>query len=122
MQLTKEQTEIGKDNFNEAVGATSRRDFLKGAAAATAGLGAFYFGYEALAGNPVKVAFIGTGDEGSVLINEHPVEYMDIVAVAELRPENRKKAFIGDPADKLRIPFSDPSQCKERPLCAAVGK
>lgn len=100
MQLTKEQTEIGKSNFNEAVGSTSRRDFLKGAAAAGVGLGAFYFGYEALAGNPVKVAFIGTGDEGSVLINEHPPEYMEIVAVADLRPENRERAFTGDPKNQ----------------------
>ncbi len=99
MQLTKEQTEIGKSNFNEAVGSTSRRDFLKGAAAAGAGLGAFYFGYEALAGDRVKVAFIGTGDEGSVLINEYPTDFMEVVAIADLRPENRKKAFMGDPGN-----------------------
>jgi predicted dehydrogenase len=96
MQLTAEQAEIGKDNFNETVGMT-RRSFIKGAAAAGAGLGAFYFGYEALQGDPVRVAFIGTGDEGSVLINEHPPSYMDVVAIADLRPENRKKAFVGDP-------------------------
>ena len=33
MLLTPEQEKIGKDNFNEVVG-VSRRDFMKGAAAA----------------------------------------------------------------------------------------
>jgi predicted dehydrogenase len=44
----------------------------------------------------VKVAFIGTGDEGNVLITQHPPAYMDIVAIADLRPTNRKRAFLGD--------------------------
>jgi predicted dehydrogenase len=96
MQLTQEQLDIGKDNFNEAVG-FSRRTFIQGAAASGAGLGAYYFGYKALTGDRVRVAFIGTGDEGSVLINEHPNKYMEVVAIADLRPENRKKAFVGDP-------------------------
>lgn len=94
MQLTPEQEQIGKDNFNEAV-AFSRRDFIVGAAAASTGLGATYFGYEKLKGEPVKVGFIGTGDEGSVLITQHPPEYMEIVAIADLRPTNRHKAFHG---------------------------
>ena len=70
MLVTPEQEAIGKDNFNEVVSLT-RRDFIKGAAAAGTGLGALYFGYEKLKGDPVKVAFIGTGDEGNVLISEH---------------------------------------------------
>lgn len=94
MNLTPEQEQIGKDNFNEAVSFT-RRDFITTAAAATTGLGAAYFGYEKLKGKPVKVGFIGTGDEGSVLITQHPPEYMEIVAIADLRPTNRKKAFHG---------------------------
>jgi predicted dehydrogenase len=94
MQLTPEQVRVGKDNFREAAGFT-RRAFLKGAAAAGTGLGAVYFGYKSLEGKPVKVGFIGTGDEGSVLITEHPPEYMDIVAIADLRPTNRKKAMVG---------------------------
>ncbi len=36
MNLTPEQEQIGKDNFNEAV-AFSRRDFITAAAAATTG-------------------------------------------------------------------------------------
>lgn len=96
MNLTKEQKQIGKDNFNDVVG-HSRRDFLKGAVAGGVGLGAFYFGYEKLKGDRVKVAFIGTGDEGSVLLNEHPKEYMEITAIADMRPSNRERAKTGDP-------------------------
>ena len=44
----------------------------------------------------MKVGFIGTGDEGSVLLTQHPPESMDIVAIADLRPTNRKRAFDGD--------------------------
>lgn len=98
MKLTPEQIQIGKDNFHEAVGYT-RRDFIKGAAAATTGLGAMYFGYEKLEGEPVRVGFIGTGDEGNILLNEHPPEYMNIVAVADLRPTNLERAFQGDGND-----------------------
>ena len=54
-----------------------------------------YFGYGALNGPRVKTGFIGTGDEGSVLITEHPPEYMDIVAIADARPSNRELAFKG---------------------------
>ncbi len=94
MNLTPEQEQIGKDNFNEAVSLT-RRDFITAAAATTTGLGAAYFGYEKLKGKPVKVGFIGTGDEGSVLITQHPEDYMDIVAIADLRPSNLKNAKHG---------------------------
>jgi predicted dehydrogenase len=98
MQLTAEQQAIGKGNFSGAV-SVSRREFLKGASAGAAGLGALYFGYEELKGDPVRTAFIGTGDEGNILINEHPPSYMDIVAVADLRPTNRRRAVHGDGND-----------------------
>jgi predicted dehydrogenase len=94
MYMTPEEKEIGQMNFQDAVGVT-RRSFLKSAAVAPA-LGAFYFGYEKLKGNPVKVWFIGTGDEGSVLLTQHPPEYMDIIAVADIRESNLKRAFTGD--------------------------
>ena len=118
--LTPEQKKLGKDNFYDAVGTArgsdkndktygkvvdaSRRSFLKGAAAAVPGLGAAYFGYQKLAEkDKVKVGFIGTGDEGSVLLTEHPQDYMDIVAVADIRPANLKRAFTGDRGSKARI-------------------
>lgn len=94
MLLTPEQEQIGNDNFHEVLGFT-RRDFMKGAAAAGTGLGAFYFGYSKLKGKPVRTAFIGTGDEGNVLINEHPTDYMEIVAISDLRPANRTRTFKG---------------------------
>jgi len=98
MQLTPEQQRLGKDNFNEAVSFT-RRAFLTGAAAAVPTLGAAYFGYQKLSGSPIKVGFIGTGDEGSVLLTQHPPEYMDIVAVADIRETNRVRALHGDGND-----------------------
>jgi len=98
MQLTPEQEQLGKENFNEAVSFT-RRSFLVGAAAAVPTLGAAYFGYSAIQGSPVKVGFIGTGDEGSVLLTQHPPKYMDIVAIADLRAKNRVRALNGDGND-----------------------
>ena len=50
-------------------------------------------------GDPVKVGFIGTGDEGNMLLTSIPPKYMDIVAVADLRPHNRDRAFKGDGND-----------------------
>ncbi len=94
MNLTPEEREIGKQNYDDAVN-VSRRAFLKSAAVAPA-LGAFYFGYEKLHDNPVRVGFIGTGDEGNVLITQHPPEYLDVVALADLRPSNQKRALYGD--------------------------
>ncbi|QDT64438.1 Gfo/Idh/MocA family protein [Calycomorphotria hydatis] len=95
MDLTPEQEKIGKDNFNQSVG-QSRREFLAGVGAAGAGLGAAYFGYEKVMGDRVRVGFIGTGDEGSILMTEHPEDYMEVVAIADFRPNNRKRAFFGD--------------------------
>ncbi|MDB5338184.1 MAG: oxidoreductase domain protein, partial [Planctomycetaceae bacterium] len=99
MNLTPEDKKIGQDNYHEAVASLNRRAFLKGTAAAVPGLGALYFGYKELNGAPVKVGFIGTGDEGSVLLTQHPPAYMDIVAIADLRPSNLKRAFDGDGND-----------------------
>jgi predicted dehydrogenase len=101
MQLTPEQEQLGKENFNEAVSFT-RRSLLVGAAAALPTLGAAYFGYKAIEGSPVKVGFIGTGDEGSVLLSQHPKEYMEIVAVADLRAKNRVRALNGD-GNEVRV-------------------
>jgi predicted dehydrogenase len=104
MQLTPEQIQVGSENFSRVSNGlndsdVSRRDFLKAAAAGTVGLGAAYFGYKKLDGDRVRVGFIGTGDEGNILLTQHPPEYMDIVAVADIRPSNRLRAFVGDGND-----------------------
>jgi predicted dehydrogenase len=100
MNLTPEQREIGKQNFYEAVGSDpNRRDVLKGLAAGTVAfgsLGAMYFGYGAKVDSPLRVGIIGTGDEGSVLIGAINPEYLDVVAIADIRPFNQHRAFHGD--------------------------
>ena len=99
MNLTPEQQKVGKENFNESV-AVTRRDFLSGTVAAGlatgAGLGSIYFGYGASVGDPLRVGFIGTGDEGSVLIGAHNPNYLKAVAIADIRPYNVFRAFHGD--------------------------
>jgi hypothetical protein len=96
MNPTPEQREIGKQNFYEAVG-TTRREFLAGTVAAAAvggaGLGAMYFGYGATVEKPLRIGIIGTGDEGGVLIGSLNPEYVDVVAIADIRPYNQHRAF-----------------------------
>lgn len=111
MNLTPEEREIGKANFQNVVtsnvekdlpwhGTITRREFLErsalAAAASGAGLGAFYFGYQKLSGDPVRVGVIGTGDEGGVLMGAITPEYIDVVAIADIRPYNVHRAFHGD--------------------------
>ncbi len=110
MNLTPEEKKVGQQNYHEAMGAmdkssyvdargVSRRDFLKGVVAtgavSGAGLGAMYFGYEKLT-DPVRVGVIGTGDEGNVLINAVNPDYVQVVAIADIRPYNIHRAFHGD--------------------------
>jgi predicted dehydrogenase len=100
MNLTPEEKKIGKQNFDEATG-TTRREFLQntilvGGAAATVGLGAKYFGYGPKLDDRLRVGIIGTGDEGGVLIGALNPEYIDVVAIADIRPYSRHRAFYGD--------------------------
>jgi predicted dehydrogenase len=100
MALTPEQKKIGKQNFDEAVG-TTRREFLTtigivGGTAAAAGLGAKYFGYGPKLDDRLRVGIIGTGDEGSVLIGALNPDYIDVVAIADIRPYSIYRAFHGD--------------------------
>ncbi len=107
MYIKEEDKALGKENFYRGMTidpkdhrGMSRRDFLIGtlgaAAAGGVGLGAMYFGYGQSVENPVRVGFIGTGDEGSVLIGAHTPSYVQCVAIADIRPYNIHRAFHGD--------------------------
>ena len=100
MNLSPEEKQIGKENFQEATG-TTRRDFLKqsivltAAAGSTVTLGGCYFGYKKI-DDPLRVGVIGTGDEGNVLIGALNPDYIDVVAIADIRPYSVHRAFHGD--------------------------
>jgi predicted dehydrogenase len=106
LDLTPEQKALGRANFNDAAGELTRRGFMKSmvvagsavAVASTAG----YFGYQKLNGKPIKAALIGTGDEGGALVGEHNPEFVEIVAVCDLRPSNVKRVFDGEGRESLR--------------------
>lgn len=95
MQLTKEQFEQGRRNFQTNLG-VNRRDFLRASMAAPA-LGAFYFGYSRLSGSPVRAGIVGTGDEGCLaMIDQSPPDYLQYVAYHDIRPsqiERGRRAF-----------------------------
>jgi predicted dehydrogenase len=99
MYLNPEEKAVGQENFAGAIGVT-RRDFLKTGIAAGAvsgaGLGAMYFGYEASIANPLRIGVIGTGDEGNVLIGALTPSYLQVVAIADIRPYNIHRALHGD--------------------------
>jgi predicted dehydrogenase len=117
MNLTESEKSIGKANFADAIEIT-RRDFLTGTLAAGlasgAGLGSIYFGYGKSVGSPLRVGVLGTGDEGSVLVGAHNPAYLNVVAIADVRPYNVFRAFHGD--------VSSPSANTARPgLMAKYG-
>jgi predicted dehydrogenase len=98
--LTPEERAVGKQNFDEATGST-RREFLAtigivGGTAAAAGLGAKYFKYGPKLDDRLRVGIIGTGDEGNVLIGALNPDYIDVVAIADIRPYSVHRAFHGD--------------------------
>jgi predicted dehydrogenase len=101
IELTSEQRDTGKKNFQRLVGhhGLTRREFMQGMLAAGAVVpisAAAYFGYTAFQGKPVKVALIGTGDEGGVLVGEHNPDFLEIVAVCDIRPTNMTRIFKGE--------------------------
>ena len=100
MNLSPEEKQLGKQNFDEATG-TTRRDFLKSSVLAAGvaggvGLGAVYFNYGKSLDDRLRVGIIGTGDEGGVLIGALNPAYIDVVAIADIRPYSRYRAFHGD--------------------------
>ena len=96
---TPEEKAVGKANYEEAIG-ISRRDLLKSVVASGAvtmgGLGAAYFGYGKTVDSPVRVGIIGTGDEGGVLIGALNPNYLQVVAISDIRPYNVHRALHGD--------------------------
>ena len=78
----------------------SRRNVLKAGVLAAAvpavGVGAFYAGYSKTHGRRMRIAVIGVGDEGSVLLGACNPEFIEIVAIADIRPYNQYRAFHGD--------------------------
>ncbi|WP_404308838.1 Gfo/Idh/MocA family protein [Neorhodopirellula lusitana] len=118
-KLSKEQRDVGEANYYSAVGSyydVNRRDFLRGivatGAVAGAGLGAAYFGYGKV-NDPVRVAVIGTGDEGNVLLGGCNPEYVDVKAICDIRPYSQHRAFHGD--------WSSSSALQRRPGLISVA-
>jgi predicted dehydrogenase len=106
LDLTPEEKVTGTANFHAVRDDLTRRGFLKGVAAAggaaaVAGA-AGYFGYQKLGGKPVKAALIGGGDEGGVLLGEHNPEFLEFVAVCDIRPSNMKRIYDGEGRNSLR--------------------
>ncbi|KAA5543097.1 gfo/Idh/MocA family oxidoreductase [Roseiconus nitratireducens] len=112
-KLSSDEREVGKDNYYNAVTSyydVNRRDFLRGivatGAVSGAGLGAAYFGYGKV-NDPVRIAVIGTGDEGNVLIGGCNPNYVDVKAICDIRPFSLHRAFHGDcssPSALIRRP------------------
>jgi predicted dehydrogenase len=106
MHLTDEEKKIGRENYSRVIDKTlsehhpSRREFfataLASGAAITAGVGAVYYGYDRKLGDPLRVGIIGTGDEGSVLIGALNPDYVQVKAIADIRPYSIYRAFHGD--------------------------
>src|SRR5262249_15891193 len=112
VEITPEEKAVGKDNFHPAVGklaeqpsGVDRRQFMKGLIAAGAAVpvgAAAYFGYSTKKGRPaapskpVRAALIGAGDEGGVLVGEHNPDFLEFVAVCDIRPTNQNRIFEGD--------------------------
>jgi predicted dehydrogenase len=123
LDLTPEQKEIGRANFartaeglkkdaeaHQKDAGPTRREFLRsltitGGVVATT-VPAMYFGYKALHGKPVKAALIGAGDEGGVLVGQHNKDFLEFIAVCDIRPSNQNRIFDGEPAPSPRTGFT----------------
>ncbi len=104
LNMTREEKVLGQENFQRVAEELTRRDFMKsllltGAVVAPVSAAA-YFQYQkdatTVTEKPVKAALIGAGDEGGVLMGEHNPKYLEIVAIADIRPSNQKRIFTGD--------------------------
>src|SRR5271154_1999675 len=109
LDLSDAEKKTGMENTQRAADGLTRRGFMKSLAVAGAAVvpmsAAVYFGYKSIAGQPVKAALIGGGDEGGVLVGEHNPEFLQFTAVCDIRPTNMKRIFEGDPKVALRKGF-----------------
>jgi predicted dehydrogenase len=105
MNLTEEERKAAKENYNEKLKITRRRfmaDLPLAVAAGGAGLGAAYYQYKKIE-QPLKIGIIGTGDEGNVLIGALNPDFVDVVAIADIRPSSIHRAIHGDwPSEKMQ--------------------
>lgn len=124
LDMTPEQKDIGKGNFNRVVGklaeadaqeqqaqGITRRRFMQGMIAAGATVpisAAAYFGYRyhgfPTTMRPVKAALIGAGDEGGVLVGEHNPNFVKFIAYSDIRPSNQRRIFLDEKASNPNSP------------------
>ncbi len=90
MELSREQFERGRRNFEVSLG-LNRRDFLRASLAAPA-LGAAYFGYRSI-NEPLRCGIVGTGNEGcQAMIEQSPPGYVQYVGFHDIRPSQVQRA------------------------------
>jgi predicted dehydrogenase len=123
LDMTPEQKEIGRGNFQRVVGklaeadqqaaqqGITRRRFMQGLIAAGAVLpisAAAYYGYSnsGFRDRPVRAGLIGCGDEGGVLIGEHNPNFVKFIACADIRPSNKERIFKGEAPPSPRKGFN----------------
>jgi len=91
MFLNNAQRQVGADNFKDAVRVT-RRQVLTGALAAPGAAGLFWGYGQVDKKDPVRVAVIGTGNQGQAHIGFMNLDYLKLVAYSDIRPYNQKRA------------------------------
>ena len=101
MDLSPESRTIGIENFRAAIGSPLvRRSFLKQGIEkgirSGEGLGAHYFGYDPEVAKRLRVGLIGVGHQGGVLIGALNPKFVEVVAIADIRPYSVWRAFHGD--------------------------
>ncbi|MEP0844189.1 MAG: Gfo/Idh/MocA family oxidoreductase [Phycisphaerae bacterium] len=108
MVLNSAQRKVGSDNYRDAVKIT-RRQVLTGALAVPGAAG-MYWGYGRIEnGNPVKVAILGTGNQGRAHIGSINPDYLQVVAYSDIRPSNQKAARLllndkfGEKAEGIKL-------------------
>jgi predicted dehydrogenase len=100
MRLEPEQREVGQENFHAATGSSLingalLEETIRDGLSSKKGLGSRYFGYGEV-DRPIRIGIVGTGDEGGVLIGALNPKYVQVVAIADIRPYNVYRAFHGD--------------------------